>query len=203
MKNGVRVMILSVVAIAVIQSSISAQTLWEKRDPAKAFLFHDLKASRVGDLLTIVINENTDVANADSRALKKQTDTDAGTSLSYSGSASGSFDASIDANSSRNFNGDVTYSSARAFSDRFSVVVVDVLPNGNMLVVGKRTLLVEGDKKELTLTGIVRTHDIRGDNSVLSQQVAEMKIHLEGTGAESTVVNQGWLGKRLNRLWPF
>jgi len=193
-----------VLASLLANGSVTAQSLWEKRNAGKAFLFHDLKARRVGDLLTIVINENTDVANADRRELSKQTSMDGGTNFGYGGSAaSGSFNAALDGNTSRNFNGDVTFSSDRQFSDRFSVVVLDVLPNGNMLVAGKRSVLVEGDSKQLTLTGIVRAHDIRGDNSVLSQLVAEMNIHFEGQGVEATTVNQGWLNKHLNRLWPF
>lgn len=182
----------------------SGQTLWEKRDTEKAFLFNDFKARKVGDLLTIIVNERTDVANSDSRELRKQTATDAGTQFSYGGSnASGSFDANIDSESTRDFNGDVTFSSDREFSDRFSVVVIDVLPNGNLLVAGKRSLIVEGDRKQLTLSGIIRKHDIRADNSVFSQQVAEMNIQFEGQGVESKFVNQGWLARRLNRLWPF
>jgi len=185
-------------------TSVSAQSIWDKRTPLMESLYHDMKARRVGDLLTILINEGTEVANQDRRALSKKTDSEAGSDFSYGGSgAAGSFTAGLDGNSARNFNGSASFSSAREFSDRFSVVVLDVLPNGNMLVAGKRTVVVEGDKKQLTLTGTIRPWDIRSDNSVFSQQVAEMKIQLEGEGVEESTINQGWLNRKLNRLWPF
>ncbi len=180
------------------------QSLWDKRVPEKSFLFNDLKPRRVGDLLTIVISENTDVANADSRAMQKSATMGAGTDFSYSGSGgSGSFNGDINADSNRNFNGGSSFSSAREFSDRFSVMVIDVLPNGNLLVSGNRTVLVEGDLRELTLSGVIRGYDIQADNTVLSQRVADLNISFAGKGPESSYSKQGWLGKRINRLWPF
>jgi len=200
----------SVMMVVSVMLSLSAdaqtryRSLWDKRDPRKAFLFQDIKARDVGDLLTIAIVENTDVANSDSRGMSKQTDTSASGGFSYDGfGASGDATASLGATSNRAFDGDTNFSSDRQFLDRFSVTVVDRLPNGNLVVSGSRDVMIEGDLRRLTLSGIVRGYDIRSDNSVLSTDVANLKTRYYGSGQETKFVNQGWLGKRLNKYWPF
>jgi len=197
-------MLLSVTLSQSAHAQTRYQSLWDKRDPRKAFLFRDIKARNVGDFLTIAIVENTDVANSDSRGMSKQTDTSASGGFSYNGfGASGDATASLGAKSSRAFDGDTNFSSDRKFLDRFSVTVIDRLPNGNMVVSGSRDVMIEGDLRRLTLSGIVRGDDIRSDNSVLSTNVANLKTRYYGSGQESKFVNQGWLGKRLNKYWPF
>ena len=189
---------------AQLQAQTRYQSLWEKRDQRKAFLFRDLKARHIGDILTVAIEENTDVANTDSRAMNKTTATSANGGFSYSGfGASGDATASITADSDREFEGDTNFSSDRQFLDRFSVTVVDVLPNGNLVVSGSREILVEGDHRRLVLSGIVRGEDIRSDNSVQSSSVSRLQIRYLGSGQETKFINQGWLGKRLNKFWPF
>ena len=182
---------------------LDAQSLWQQRDQRKAFLFHDLKARCIGDILTIAISEDTDVANSDTRGMSKQTGSSAQAGFAYSGTTSGDAAAQFNVDSQREFDGDVNFSSDRQFQDRFSVTVVDVLPNGNLVVTGVRDVMVEGDKKRLSVSGVVRGEDIRADNSVLSSNVAELRILYQGKGPESTFTNQGWLGRRINKFWPF
>ncbi len=191
-------------SLFLIAADLPAQSLWQQRDSRKAFLFQDLKARCVGDILTIAIEEETDVANSDTRGMSKQTASSANAGFAYAGNpSSGSASAQFNVNSDREFDGDVNFSSDRQFQDRFSVTVVDVLPNGNLVVAGVRNVLVEGDQKRLSVSGIVRSHDIRADNSVQSSNVAELRILYEGAGPESHFTNQGWLGRRVNKFWPF
>ncbi len=185
-------------------SDAMAQTLWQKRDPQKAFIFQDLKARRIGDNLTIIVNELTDVANSDSRGLNKQSSASADAEFSYGGTgSSGSGSIDFSSASRRQFNGDTNFSSEREFRDRFTVTVVDVLPNGNLVISGRRIIFVEGDRRWITLSGIVRDLDIREDNSVLSGKVANLSINYAGAGTEQHFINQGWFSKRINKLWPF
>jgi flagellar L-ring protein precursor FlgH len=201
--------LLRLLAVAFLGSwagNASGQTpsLWEQRDPRKAFLFQDLKARSIGDVLTVAINENTDVANSDRRDMSKQSSTSAEGGFGYSGSASsGSASATINADSQRDFSGDVNYSSDRQFVDRFSVTVIDVLPNGNLVIAGTRKVLVEGDEKRLTLSGIVRSEDVREDNSVRSSDISNLDITYFGSGTEQHFIKQGWLARKVNKLWPF
>lgn len=192
-----------IVALFAIDLQAQTQSLWDKRDQRKAFLFRDLKARSIGDILTIAITENTDVDNSDSRGLSKQSSSTANGGFGYSGVSAGSAAAEINSQSQRDFAGDVNFSSARQFQDRFSVTVIDILPNGNLVVAGTRNVLVEGDEKTLTVTGIVRGDDIRNDNSVRSSSVANLDIKLSGKGTEQDFVKQGWLARKVNKLWPF
>jgi flagellar L-ring protein FlgH len=197
--------LLSFLLVTLFATDLHAQTqsLWDRRDQRKAFLFRDLKARSIGDILTIAITENSDVENSDSRGLSKQSSSSANGGFGYSGVSSGSAAAEINSDSQRDFSGDVNFSSARQFQDRFSVTVIDILPNGNLVVSGSRNVLVEGDEKTLTVTGIVRGDDILSDNSVRSSSVANLDINLTGKGTEQDFVKQGWLGRKVNKLWPF
>ena len=81
--------------------------------------------------------------------------------------------------------------------------MIDRLPNGNLVVSGSRDIVVEGDLRQLVLSGIIREFDIRDDNTVSSRNVAQLRIQYNGKGAETHFVNQGWLARRLNKWWPF
>lgn len=191
-------------ALPAVSAFAQSNSIWVNRDNRQVFLFQDLKARGIGDILTIQINENTDVANSDSRDLSKGTSNSASAGFSYSGNpSSGSASASINSDSARDFAGATNFSSDRRFIDRFSVTVVDVLQNGNLVVAGTREVLVEGDRKRLTVSGIVRPFDILGDNSVRSGNVANLSITYVGEGQEQAFTRQGWLGRRINKLWPF
>lgn len=198
---------LAVVAPA-LQSRSSAQSMWQHRHPSRVNLFSDLQSRHVGDLLTIVIRENTAVDNKDERAQEK--DTEIGGVFNFSGSTSGnggtnSAAADFDSKttSKRTFDGSAEYTVERAFQDRVTVQVLDVLPNGNLVVGGKRRQTVSGELRTLLVSGIVRPFDVRSDNTVESRDVANLEVAYHGQGPESSFSNQGWLGRLTNKIWPF
>jgi flagellar L-ring protein precursor FlgH len=185
-----------------------AQSLWDKRDPAKAFLFYDVQARRVGDLLTLIIGETTDVANQEQRKLGKVTDSRSKFGLSHSasgvfGNSTGELAEDFSSSSDRNFDGNAKFSSARAFVDQMTVTVTDVLPNGNLVISGKRRVNVDGDERDLVVSGIVRYWDVRANNTIHSRYVSGLKMAYEGRGTEQRFTKQGWLGRATNKLWPF
>ncbi|MCA9053175.1 MAG: flagellar basal body L-ring protein FlgH, partial [Planctomycetaceae bacterium] len=122
-------------------STAVADSIWQRRDPEHAYLFIDSQARRVGDLLTVIISQNTDVQNRDDRELNKTAS--ASEAFSLAGQAGGGFSqqsssAALDFSNEadRSFQGGAAYSSERTFQDRFTVSVVDILPNGNLVVSG-------------------------------------------------------------------
>ena len=200
--------VLSLWPFVMCSQSAHAQSMFERRSPNQIDQYTNFSAKRRGDLLTIFINESTDVENRDERAMDKTGSSDLDASFGYGltgglGTAAGTATYDQATSGSRNFSGDTELRIARQFADRFTVVVVDVLPNGNLLVAGERNIFVQGDSRTLKLSGIVRQLDLLATNSVPSQLVANMKIELKGKGPEQSFSNQGWLGKRLNRIWPF
>lgn len=84
-----------------------------------------------------------------------------------------------------------------------TVTVMDKLPNGNLVIGGKRRQVVSGEVRTLVVSGIVRPIDITPDNTILSQYVGDFHIDYVGKGPESEFANQGWLGKLLNVISPF
>lgn len=191
-----------------VSNACDAQSMFKHRQPSHINMFADLQARRVGDLLTIVIRENTEVENKDER--KGNKNTDIGGIFQFNGSTSGNGGtntaaASLDSNttSKRIFNGKSEYSVESALQDRITVQVLDVLPNGGLVVGGKRRRIVSGEIKTLVASGVVRPFDIRSDNTVESPFVANLELAFHGEGPESSFSNQGWLGKVTNKIWPF
>ncbi len=205
---GPAAVLLGLVWPSLCSAQATVQSMWQKRDPAKVFLFYDTGARGIGDVITVEIQENTGVKNQDSRQLGKDAQTSAHFDFDTSTSGdigAGSAAASTDSNltSNRKFNGSAKFSSDRAFKDRVTVTVIDIQPNGNLVVAGTRQLGVAGDSRTLLISGIVRPYDVRPDNSVQSQYIANFKMSYEGTGVERVFTNQGWLSRIGNKLWPF
>lgn len=183
-------------------------SLWDRRKPSKTFLFYDVQARQVGDLLTLLIMEATDVDNSETRALDKESEDSGLLNLTTAtggdlGTSSANLEGQGRGSASRGFDGSATFSSARQFNDRITVTVMDVLPNGNLRIAGRRKLTVAGDSRTLCVSGVVRPVDIRADNSVTSRLVGGLEVTYEGVGVESHFTKQGWLSKSFNKVWPF
>ncbi len=204
------VAVFAIATFALPWETASAQSLWQNRADKWANPVGDFRALRPGDLLVITIRENTDVQNRDQRQMNKATQqsSKAGGGFSLSGlfgTSKGEADADQSSSATRKFNGQSQNDIERVFTDKFTVTVLDVMPNGNLLVAGKRQLSVEGDAREIVLTGQVRPVDVKPDNSVASNFVADLKLQYESNdvGSESAFVNQGWLGRKMNKWLPF
>ncbi len=191
-----------------LAGTLSAEDLWDCQSPDHTFLFVDSQARRAGDLVTLLINEDTDVDQRDDRALSKTAGS--GGAFDVTGQAGGAFgsqaaDAAVDFSNStsRNFDGSASFRSARQFSDRITLTVTDVLPNGNFIVSGQRQIHVGRDDRNLNVSGIIRPIDIGADNTVHSRFVSELRVTYDGEGPDDRFTNQGWLSRTANRVWPF
>lgn len=198
----------SIGAVIIMSAVVSADSIWDRRDPRAAHLFQDNRARNLGDVLTVAINESTNANEREQRALDRGKNattgmTFAGKSKSGSIGGSASVDFTLGSDSKRGFNGSAQLTSDRTFLDRITVVVVDVLPNGNLVVEGTRTRVVGGEQRELRITGIVRPADIGQQNTVESRFVANFKIYYSGKGQQSSYTSQSWFNRVMSRLWPF
>jgi flagellar L-ring protein precursor FlgH len=164
-------------------------------------------AAHVGDLVTVVISENQDLKNEESNDLTKKT------SLDYQ---IRNFDVApnafnplprISTSSDDQFNGSANYSKKGKFNARLTAVVVDVLPNGNLVVGGRREIRIDNETKTLEFCGIVRGYDVKGDNTVASELVANARVSYVGSGPLTNATNRrgvgGWIHDALDWLWPF
>ena len=164
-------------------------------------------ASRPGDLITIVISESQDVRNEETSDLQKETTFDYALDNFDIKPNAFSVLPSIEANSNDKFKGTANYAKRGTFSARLTAVVVDALPNGNLVVNGRREIRIDRETKVIEFSGVVRRYDVGPDNTVTSELVANAKIAYSGQGPLTNSTNRrgfgAWLHDAVGWLWPF
>lgn len=164
-------------------------------------------AGRAGDLLTIEISENSNLKNEESADLKKETSLRQElTNFDVKPNAFSVLPA-LEGSSADALKGTANVSKKGTFTARVTAVVVDVLPNGNLIVNGRREIRIDQETKLIEFSGIVRRWDIRADNTIPSELVAEAKVSYQGTGPLTDAGQRKGLGKWIHDvlqwLWPF
>jgi len=186
---------------------VAAQSLWH--DGASRAMFADKRASQVGDLITILVQENTTATKDNKTSTSKKATMDAAiTAFLYSPAASGLLTQggtlpALKYNSANNFDGGGTINNSEQIVARVTVRIVDVLPNRNMLVEGTRETAFGGEKQNIVLHGIVRPDDVMANNTIFSYNVADAKIQIITKGAITDSQRKGWFTKIWDKLSPF
>jgi flagellar L-ring protein precursor FlgH len=158
-------------------------------------LFEDLRASRVGDILTIRLTERTDASKSASTSTKKGSDIEitdpiiAGRPVTRNGTEILEMDATAD----RTFDGEGDASQSNRLTGSITVTVVRRLPNGNLEIAGDKWITINQGEELVRITGIVRPYDVQPDNSVSSEKVANARIEYSGRGAIAQANTMGWL----------
>lgn len=197
----------ALLAWAIAGLPCSAQSLWH--DGISKPMYSDKRASRVGDLITIVVQENTTASKDNATSTSKKSSMDAAiTAFLYSPAASGLLTKggtlpALKYNAAHTFDGGGTIKNAEQIIAQVTVRVIDVLPNGNMLVEGTRETSFSGEKQNIILHGLVRPDDVAANNTVFSYNVADAKIQIIGRGTISDSQRKGWFTKIWDKLTPF
>jgi flagellar L-ring protein precursor FlgH len=166
-------------------------------------LYADVKARNVGDIVTINIVES---ASASKNATTKTSKTSSlgaswsGVLSKLSGDWVGSDQKAAFANS---FDGEGATTRNSSLNAYITVRVIQVLPNGNLVVQGSREVQVNNENQFINIQGVIRPEDISSANIVLSTFVADAKIELTGQGVVSDKQRVGWLTRILDWVWPF
>ncbi len=164
--------------------------------------FEDRLASRVGDALTVILQESTQAQKSARTSTSKETDY--ALEVPAFGALTGKFDVDGEIGSSHGFGGAGDSSQSNSLSGELTVLVIERLPNGYLRVAGEKKLDLNQGSESLRLTGIVRPEDIRPDNSVLSTRIASAQIAYNGSGPLAQANAMGWLARFFNSpLWPF
>jgi len=168
-------------------------------------LFTDRKARNIGDIVTIVVDEKAEGENNANTDTKRQTSTTAGITgfvqtnpdkrfvAGYS--LGGAADSSLKGEGKTNRDG--------SLKGRISARVVRVLPNGNLVIEGRRMLTVNAEDQFMVITGIIRPDDVTTDNLVYSQYIADARIVYAGKGVVDDKMRPGWLTRVVDWVWPF
>ncbi|MGR3317844.1 MAG: flagellar basal body L-ring protein FlgH [Candidatus Anammoxibacter sp.] len=204
----------AIFAIAMLQVNAQCDSLWTKRVSANTNLFADNRAMHVGDTVTVIIQEKTDILGIEDNELAAETsfssEVDAsgffvGTGRTALGIASANNDnlPNITGNNKSDFEAEGEYESSRDINFRLTAMVTEVLGNGNLLIEGKRAVSVNGESYILRISGIIRPIDIGADNVVLSEKMANANISLEGKGFLTRNAKRGWGYRLMDVFWPF
>jgi len=167
----------------------------------------DKTAARVGDLLTVIIQENQNLRNEEKSGQSKISN------LNYQLI---DFAVKPDAFSSLptmqtgrqdQFAGQANIEKRGTFTARLTAMVIDTLPNGNLVIQGRRELRIDGDVKLIEFSGVVRRYDVTRMNTVQSELVADARVSYVGEGpARKSLERRGlakWLHSAVDWLWPF
>lgn len=180
-------------------------------------LYDDRKAYRVGDIITITLNERTQASKNANSQLQKDSTANIGLTSLFGGGVSvnnpngglNPLDAarlSLDAeyNASRDTKGDAKAGQSNSLSGSVTVTVSEVLPNGILAVRGEKWLTLNTGDELVRIAGLVRADDIGTDNTVPSTRVADARITYSGTGAFADASQPGWFDRFfMSPLFPF
>lgn len=175
--------------------------------PETAFLLtEDIRARRVGDMLTVTLQEQMDAQKTADTSTSKTTDstisppTIFGNPVTHNGTEI--FDNSM--SSDHAFDGQAESTQSNSLTGSITVTVVSVLANGYLVVQGEKWININQGDEYIRLRGIVRPSDINPDNSVESTRVANAQIQYSGNGALADSNESGWLARFFNSSWmPF
>ena len=167
-------------------------------------LFRDSRASQVGDLLTISLEERTSSSKSAETTIKKESEHTLPNPSVFGNLVRGTSADYTDIENSAGFNGEAESDQSNSLSGTLSAVVAEVLPNGLLLVQGEKWLNLNRGEEYVRVSGLVRPADISADNSVSSRRLADARIAYSGTGELANANRSGWLSRFfLNPILPF
>jgi flagellar L-ring protein precursor FlgH len=186
---------------AAIVPDAAPNSLW--RPNARGF-FDDQRAQDVGDILTvnIQITDRAEVTNSSSRSRSGETQVGVNSFLGLEGLPGallpGGYDPGslIDAEGNTSSRGQGQINREEEIELTVAAVIIDILPNGNLVIAGRQQVLVNAELRELTVTGVIRPQDIAANNTIRHDQIAEARIAYGGRGQVS-VVQRPALGQRV------
>ncbi|MFT6967909.1 MAG: flagellar L-ring protein precursor FlgH [Cellvibrionaceae bacterium] len=175
-------------------------------------LFGNTNAHRVGDIITVVLDERT----VSSKSSTVGVDKDSSISLLENGAGTllgkdltkkipliGDITLPTSANHSRQFEGDASADQSNRLQGNISVTITDVMPNGNLVIRGEKWLKLNTGDEYIRISGMLRSLDVGLDNMVSSTKLANARIAYSGTGELADSQRQGWLGRFFNGpYWP-
>ena len=165
-------------------------------------LFEDMKASRVGDILTIVLEERTNAEKKADTTVDKSSDSSIGIGGVFNGTPID--ETKANAGTAHKFETEGDAKQSNKLEGRITVTVAQVLPNGNLVVQGEKWITINHGEEFIRLRGIVRPVDIGPDNSVSSTKVADAQLLYSGKGTLARANRPGWLTEFfLSPLMPF
>jgi flagellar L-ring protein precursor FlgH len=208
---------------AVVQhsgGSLLRASLVAEADPARAKLASvsyfavpepEARTIKKHDLVTIIVREESAFSSEGTTDLKKSADLDAKIEQFIKlnlkeltlENAFGSTSPEIKMNASRNFKGEATVDRTDSLIFRITAEVIDVKPNGTLIMQAKQRIKTDDEEQTFTFSGTGRVEDVTADNTILSTQLFDKDLTKSHTGAVRDTTKRGWLTKLLDMANPF
>lgn len=203
-----------------IFGSVWADSLWAPAENTVAnSLFADHKASRIGDIITILIVESSTVSQKTTTSRNRDS-TISGEVKNWSMPRLDKYSLNLNpdittkkANSdnlpiweienSNKFSGGGTFAGNYTVRGQITTRIIEVLANKNLVVEGTSEVLINKEKNTVAVSGIVRPEDVTTSNTVLSTQLADAKVQIVGKGPLNDKTGRGLLERLLDVVWPF
>lgn len=205
MKKRMLFILTTLMAIALTAPAIDPDAKWTMARR----LYSDPKARQIGDILTVFIIESSSSSKEASSKTAKKTSTKGSLSVFHprlDNSPTSWTNASIPEwgiEASRGFDGSGEQKNSDQITATLSARVMEVLPNGNLLIEGKRTLAVQSEEMEYVLTGTVRPIDISRENTIYSTKIADLSIQYLSSGSVAKSQQKGVFDKVVDFINPF
>ena len=181
-------------------------SLWTNTN---ASIFADHKAQNVGDIVTVIISEQSSATKEAKTSTDRTTSMSASfptlfgleddiaheTDIDPSNMVEADFNNSFEGNGSTSRKGELTAS--------LTTQVIERYPNGNYKIRGGKEVMVNNEVQIIYLTGIVRPVDITAANTIYSDKILNARISYTGNGAIADKQEPGWLMRTLDNVWPF
>jgi flagellar L-ring protein precursor FlgH len=199
---------LAVILFILQLTNLGADSLW-KEDSAPMSMFADKKAHRVGDIVTVVILENNGSTRNNNTTTSRTSGVDASVnSFLYPAGATGLLTKNgqlpaMNLTAKNTFNGGGQIANQETITAQLAVKVIDVLPNGNLVVEGRRETAFAGEKQEAVLRGTIRVDDVTSTNTVFSYNIADASIQYLSRGALTDSQRRGWFTTVWDKVSPF
>ncbi len=190
-------------------NAVFGESLWTKKNSRERSMFADRKASRAGDILTVVIDESSTMANTQRTTTSKKSSIANEINQFLFSPATSGFGThngelpKTDITGDNSYEGGGNVSNQQSFSGRASLTVIDTLPNGNLVLEGVRVVSFSGETHYMILHGIVRSEDITPGNTVFSSSIADARIETVTEGSLTASQKKGWLNKINDLVNPF
>jgi len=170
---------------------------------ARLALFEDRRARYVGDTITVLIQENNTASKASSSNADRKGEVNMAVPIATKVPGAGLEGLSLTASSDSTFEGGGKSASNNVFNGNVATTVIDVYPNGNLLVSGEKQVTINQGTEYIRFSGVVNPVNISAGNTVSSTRVADARIEYKGRGYLSEAQTMGWLQRFFLSAAPF
>ncbi len=188
-------------------ASLRGDSLW--KDSQSNPMYADKRAGRVGDIVTILVQESTTATTANNTTTSKQSSVnDAIAAFLYSPGASslmtkGGQLPALNFTGKSDFSGGGSINNAQQIVASVAVRVMDVLPNRNMLIEGVRSSSFGDEQQTVVLRGTIRRDDIMANNTIYSYNISDATIKIVSKGTITNAQRKGWFHRLWDKFSPF